>query len=71
MDVFALGVVFACLALGRVVTEDDLPSAPEIRSAGVNKEAQVESFLELIVQMTQRFDDSLRPTAAEVFITKI
>ena len=67
-DIFDLGLVFASLALGRLVTAATLPSAADLRAAANAadvSEPPFESFCELIVQMTQSADASLRPTAVE------
>jgi len=65
-DVRDLGLIFATIALGRLVTADNLPSPAELRAPSHGKEnPPFEAFCELIVQMTQSADDSMRPTAEE------
>jgi hypothetical protein len=68
-DVRDLGLVFATLAFGRMVTADNMPSPAELRASSHGKDnPPFEAFCELIVQMTQSGDDSLRPTAAEAVV---
>jgi hypothetical protein len=71
-DIRDLGLVFATLALGRMVTLDTLPTAAELRTAPAGKEDPPwEAFCELAVQMTQGADEALRPTAANFFVYRL
>jgi hypothetical protein len=71
-DIRDLGLVFATLALGRMVTLDTLPTATELHTAPAGKEDPPwEAFCELAVQMTQGADEALRPTAANFFVYRL
>jgi len=68
-DIHDLGLLFASLCLGRLVTTETLPSASDIRATGnaaSTEDPSISPFLELVVEMTHTSDASLRPSADDV-----